>query len=209
MLSLQNYLDFNLKYFPFTSARFEESAISFRGNLKKNQQLIYSCFLQLSTNFHMLSDEYNDVSWSAGFMGEKKSHAYANTCRWPRHIRAYFYTCVRACGSKTTHACTCELTIERTRFSVSHRRLFPHVVLRHGSLVCSPPRLTLPRLNPYHRPFRTLLASPSFLPLVIPFRPLRTSNRCAIMVRHVRHYGTFRVGFATGNYLEKLWSLYR
>lgn len=76
----------------------------------------------------MLSDEHDDVSRSAGFMSEKKSHTYANARRWLRHIRAYFYTCVHACGSKVTHACTCELTIERTRFSVSHRRLFPHVV---------------------------------------------------------------------------------
>lgn len=27
-----------------------------------------------------------------------------------------------------THARTCEFTIERTRFSVSHRGVFPHVV---------------------------------------------------------------------------------
>lgn len=124
-----------------------------------------------------------------GFHEQKKSHAYINARRWSRHIRAYFYTCVHACGSKTTHACTCELTIERTRFSVSHRRLFPHVVLRHGSLFCSPSRLTLPRPNPYHRLLRTRLLALPFLPLIIPFRLLRTSNRCVTVVCHVRHYG--------------------
>ena len=121
---------------------------SFHGNLK--DQLIYSCFLHLSANFHILSDEHDNVSWSAGFISEKKSHAYANARRWSRRIRAYILLHVRPCMWETTHACTCELTIERTRFSVSHRRLFPHMVLRHGSLFCSPSRPTLPRPNPYH-----------------------------------------------------------
>lgn len=112
-------------------------------------------------------------------VGGRDTFARTSTC-----MRA----CVYACESKTTHACTCELTIERTRFSVSHRRLFPHVVLRHGSLFCSPSRPTLPRSNPYHCSLHILFASP-FLPLVIPFRLPRTSNRCVTMVCHVRQYG--------------------
>lgn len=126
----------------------------------------------------MLSDEHDDMSRSAGFMSEKKSRAYSNARRWSRHICAYLYTCVRACeGIYDTHGCTCELAIERTRFSVSHRGLFPHVVLRHGTLFCSFSRPTLPRPNPYHRPLHILLAS-LFHSLVIPFRLPRTSNRC-------------------------------
>lgn len=82
---------------------------------------------------------------------KEKSRIRTNARRWSRHICAHFYTCVHACGSKTAHACTCELTIECTRFSVSHRRLFPHVVLRHDSLFCSRSGPTRP--NPYPRLF--------------------------------------------------------
>jgi len=83
---------------------------------------------------------------------KEKSRIRTNARRWLRHICAHFYTCVHACGSKTAHACTCELTIECMRFSVSHRRLFPHVVLRHDSLFCSHSGPTLPRSNPYFPP---------------------------------------------------------
>lgn len=81
-------------------------------------------------------------------MCQGPSEKKVRTRRRSRHIRAYSLRVTCAYG---THICTCELTIERTRFSVSHRRLFPHVVLRHGAPF-SVLLLGSFRLNPHRCP---------------------------------------------------------
>lgn len=119
--------------------------------------LIYSVVSSLHVDFHTASA----TMCHAARVSRAKRKAVRVRCarRWLRHIRPHLLStraCVRVCGSEAnTHACTCELTIERTRFSVSHRRLFPHAVRRRDSLFCSPSRPTSPpRLNPYHRVHR-------------------------------------------------------
>jgi len=150
----------------------------------KNQQLIYSCFLQLSANFHVLSDKH-DVTECGFHERKEKSCVYTLTRVGGRNTLACTFTraCIRMWVRQHTHA----RANLRSNARVSQSRIadFSHTFLRHDSLFCSPSRPTLSRPNPYHRPLHTLLAPISFSHYSFSFS---NEQRYIIVVCHIWHY---------------------
>lgn len=105
-----------------------------------------------------------------------------------------------ACACMATHICTCELTIERTRFSVSHRRFFPHVVLRHGAPFSVLPLSRLRTVLIPTFPYACLL----YFPISFPFLFYSFSSSSNERSLHERGHKWFAYGFHINFFLRSI-----